>query len=60
MPNLPDKELLRPDEVAKYLSVNRKTVYQWISSGKMEAVKVSRLLRIPRAEVIGFQKSTLE
>ena len=60
MSTLPNKELLRPDEVAVYLSVTRKTVYQWIDTGKMEAVKISRLIRIPRSSVLKFQKSTLD
>lgn len=56
MDKLPDKELLRPDEVADYLSVTRKTIYYWIDIGKLEAVKIERLIRIPREEVINFQK----
>jgi excisionase family DNA binding protein len=51
MTGLPDKELLRPDEVAKYLSVTRKTVYLWVDSGILEAVRVCKLLRIRRTEV---------
>ena len=50
MMTLPDKELLRPDEVAVYLSISVKTLYGWISKGKIDAIKVgpSRLLRIRR------------
>lgn len=53
MNQLPDKELLRPDEVASYLSLSVKTIYGWIATGKMDAVKVgqSRLLRIKREVV---------
>jgi excisionase family DNA binding protein len=58
MSKLPDKELLRPDEVATYLSVTRKSVYRWISEGRIEAVRIStKLLRIPRKKVFKFQKS---
>lgn len=59
MTDLPDKALLRPDEVAAYLDVTRKTIYQWISLGKLEAVKLSRIIRIPRESVLSFKKSTL-
>ena len=59
MTDLPDKALLRPDEVAAYLDVTRKTIYQWISLGKLEAVKLSRIIRIPRESVVNFKKSTL-
>ena len=51
MHKLPDKELLRPDEVADYFSVSRKTIYAWIDSGKLKAVKVCRLTRIRRVDV---------
>ena len=50
MNQLPEKELLRPDEVAAYLGISVKTIYGWIATGKLDAVKVgpSRLLRIKR------------
>ncbi len=60
MTTLPNKELLRPDEVALYLSVTRKTVYQWINTGKLEAVRISKLLRIPRVAVEKFKNHALE
>ena len=59
MPILPNKELLRPDEVAKYLSVSRKTIYLWIDTGKLDAVKISRLIRIPRKSVLDLQKPAI-
>ncbi len=49
--SLPKKELLRPDEVADYLRVKRRTIYRWIEAGKIEAVKTNGLLRIPREAV---------
>jgi len=57
MINLPNKALFRPDEVAEYLSVSRKAVYAWIASGKLEAVKISGLIRIHRDEILKFQKT---
>ena len=53
MTELPKKELLRPSEVATYFSVSVKTVYGWISEGKLEAVKfgLTRVIRIPRSSI---------
>ena len=50
MNKLPEKELLRPDEVADYFSMSVKTIYNWIDKGKIEAVRVgeSKILRIKR------------
>ena len=50
---LPNKEYLRPDEVANYFSLSVKTIYGWIDSGQIEAVKVgpNKTVRIRREEV---------
>lgn len=42
------KDYYRPDEVAIYFSINRRTVYRWIETGKIEAVKVGKMLRVSR------------
>jgi len=61
MSKLPDKALLRPDEVAKYYSVAKSTVYVWIETGKLEAVKVGgKLLRIPREALESLEKPFME
>ena len=52
MPELPNKELLRPDEVAVYWSVAVSTVYSWIDQGIMDAIKKGGTVRIPREEVL--------
>lgn len=36
------KELLRPDEVARRLNVSRWTVYRWIREQRLEATKIGR------------------
>jgi excisionase family DNA binding protein len=36
---LPDKELLRPDEVAEYFSVSVQTVINWCERGKLKEVR---------------------
>ena len=38
---LPDKPFFRPDEVAKYFSVSKSTVYRWIDEGRLQSVKVA-------------------
>ena len=50
---LPNKEYLRPDEVANYFSLSVKTIYGWIDSGEIEAVSVGpgNTVRIRREEV---------
>lgn len=56
--NLPNKELLRPDEVAEYFSISVRTVYTWIETGKIEAITIAgSILRIRRQEIIKIQKS---
>ena len=52
---LPKKELLRPDEVAKYFSVTRRTVYHWCDSGFLDAVKIAGTVRIKRASALGYK-----
>lgn len=50
--DLPHKTLLRPDEVAIFLSVSLKTVYRWYRSGLIDGTKVKRSLRIYRDSVL--------
>jgi len=50
--DLPHKTLLRPDEVAMFLSVSLKTVYRWYRSGLIEGTKVKRSLRIFRDSIL--------
>jgi excisionase family DNA binding protein len=50
--DLPHKTLLRPDEVAIFLSVSLKTVYRWYRSGLIEGIKVKRSLRIYRDSIL--------
>lgn len=57
MPKLPDKELLRPDEVAEYFSLSVKTIYRWIDEGKLDAIKIGeKTLRIPHEAVKVLKK----
>ena len=44
-------EILRLDEVAKYLKVSKKTVYKMVRSGKLPAFKFGKHWRVARAEL---------
>jgi excisionase family DNA binding protein len=57
---LPNRDLLRVDEVAEHLGVTKKTIYAWISVGILEAKKVNTRIRIPRETVLKMPKSTME
>jgi excisionase family DNA binding protein len=53
---LPNKELLRPDEVADYLRIKVKAVYDYIDDGTLDAIRIKgkRILRIKRESVISI------
>ncbi len=46
-----ETEYLRTDEAAKLLGVHINTIKSWIKSGKLPAVRVGKLHRIPRREL---------
>jgi excisionase family DNA binding protein len=53
MIKLPEKELLRVDEVAEYFSVTSRTIYLWIEHGHLEAEKTpTKMIRITRESVL--------
>ena len=52
--DLPNKNLLRPDEVAEYLRVSKKTVHRWVNKGTLDAIKINNLVRIPRTAVVAL------
>lgn len=41
-------EFLTPKEVAGILRVSPRTIQRWVKEGKLRAVKVGKLWRIPR------------
>jgi len=49
---IPEKELWRIDEVAKFFTVTEQTIRMWINDGIIKRFKVSRIVRIPRSEII--------
>jgi len=48
MDSLPNKELLRINEVASYFSVSERTVRLWIKHGYLEGRKIAGTVRVPR------------
>lgn len=61
MTEIPKKELLRPSKVAIILEVSRSTIYYWIATGKLEAVKLpGRTIRIRKSVVEDAQRDSLE
>jgi len=51
---LPNKELLRVDEVARYFSVTKNTIYRWIKRGILEAYNPGNTIRVKRESVEKF------
>ncbi len=51
--SLPDKTLLRPDEVAEFFDLSVKTIYNWVEAGVLKGSNPKgRSLRIFRQSVI--------
>jgi len=48
---LSKENLLSPHEFAERLSISRWTVYKMIGDGRIQSIKISRLVRIPASEV---------
>ncbi len=49
-----------PEEIASNLHVHLKTVYNWIQSGKLKAVKAGHFWRIPQAALDEFLQNPKE
>jgi len=53
-----DLDIMTPQQIAKYVQVHVKTVYEWIKSGELVAFKISpRSWRIERKDVDNFLQS---
>jgi len=51
MTTLPDKELLRVEDVAAFFDVSKSTIYLWIDHGILVAEKYRGIIRVPRESV---------
>lgn len=49
---LPQKHAFTVQEVAEILDVNHKTIRELIGAEKIQAMRLGRLIRIPRSEVL--------
>jgi excisionase family DNA binding protein len=57
--NLPGKDLFRPEEVAAYFSVSRKTIYAWVEIGKLNGCSPNGgSLRIFRESILALMKDS--
>lgn len=56
---LPRKALLRPDEVAAFLSVSERTIYRWHQQRLIEGIRVKKSLRIPRESIVKLLEQSL-
>ncbi len=45
------EKFISPQEFANQLSISRWTVYAWIQEGRIAAIKLGRLVRIPESEL---------
>jgi len=54
-----EERLLSPYEFAARLSISRWTVYKMIGDGRIQSIKISRLVRIPESEVSRIVKQGL-
>lgn len=56
---MPNFRVLTPEEVAQIMKVSLKTVYRWISAGKLGASQVGyKTYRIFEEDLILFMKKT--
>ena len=52
------KEIMTPEQVARYLQLNKDTVYRYIRDGKLIASKLGRNYRVPKVNVDLFLLAT--
>jgi excisionase family DNA binding protein len=51
MNGLPNRLLLKPKEVAAFLSVSERTVYRWFQQGLIAGIRIRKSLRITRDSI---------
>lgn len=58
---MPESDLLSPDELAAYLKVPVKTIYNWRSEGKgPRGIRVGRHVRFRQAEIEAWLDRNVE
>lgn len=43
--------LLTVDDVAKFYVVSKATIYKWVREGRIESVRIGKVLRFPRSVI---------
>ncbi len=51
-----DEQYLTVAQVATRLQVSRQAVYNWISEGRIQAVKLGKSVRIPISSLLAFMQ----
>jgi excisionase family DNA binding protein len=51
---IPHRSLFRISEAAELLGLSRWTLYRLINEGKLEALKVGRIIRVTRGALLAF------
>ena len=46
-----NEQLMSVEQVAKYLQLNRSTIYDWAQKGKLPAINLGQVWRFRRAEL---------
>jgi len=49
-----DEQLYTPQEVAEYLKVKPNTVYRWLRSGELSAIRFQREYRVSESDLREF------
>lgn len=49
-----NEQLFTVDEVSEQFKVTRQTVYNWITAGKLDVIRVGRSIRIPASALDRF------
>ena len=52
---LPDKDLFRIDEVARYFSVSERTIWLWIQHGKLQTKKMVGSTRVLKDSILKWR-----
>ena len=47
----PKREIFTPEQAARYLQVDKETIYRYIRQGKLVASKLGRTYRIPKGSI---------
>lgn len=55
-----DETYFTPEELAEKFKVKKRTVYFWVRTGKLKAIKLASLLRIPKSSLDEFIKNAQE